>query len=299
MRRDKPGVECPYCEAGLNRSFTYYMNAISRDLQDDEPAKKGKPTEAESESGFKTKDSKAWTPVRVLQLTSNTVSKIQGLAELNRRKNKKGEEEAYPVCNDKYGMDVNIKYDDKATAAANKYTVSGGDKTALDDVELEYLIWDLGDETLLKRLGQENEETARLEVKRLKASGVISEKKANDDDEDDEDDDDYDMSRKKRKNRDDEDDEPVKKKRKVDDYDDDEDEKPVKKKRKVDDYDEEDDDDEKPAKKKRSFDDEDDDEEEASKPKAKKRKVEEDEDDDDEKPVKKKRSFDDDEEEAS
>jgi len=288
---DKDGVTCPYCKAGMNRVVTYYINAIIRDIQEDEPAKRAKLKDSERKTQKKEKGSKSWTPVRVVRLTSTLVARIQGLSDLNVHK-VKGEKVPKPVSDNKYGMDVSIKYDEKATSAANKYTINTGDKTELQDDELEYLVYDLEDDKLLKILGQESVEQAKLEIKRLNAN--------TNNNKDDDDDDDYDMSKSKKRRShddddDDEDDEPKskKKKRSFDDDDEDEDYEPKskKKKRSFDD----DEDDEKPKKKKkRSFDDEDEDDEPKSK---KKKRSFDDDDEDDEKPKKKKkRSFDDDDE---
>ena len=283
-----PDLECPYCDEGLTLNTSYYLNAIIRDIQEEEPANQSKPTRVEKETGFKAIDSKTWTPVQVLQLTPNTVAKIQGLKELNKHKIK-GELKAMSTSHKKYGMDINILYDEKAKTAADRYKVNSGEKTAIREDEEAYLTWDLGDDSLLKRLGQEDLATAKADVKRLKLNGIIGKKS---DVEEDDDDDDLDLSASKKK--------PSKKSRfEDDDDDDDDDDEPKKKPSKKSRFEDDDDDDEpkKKPSKKRSFDDDDDDE--PKKKPSKKSRFEDDDEDDEpkKKPSKKSRFEDDDEDE--
>ena len=77
-------------EAGVPRqdrvvrfSTSYYMNAIIRSIQEDEPSRKPKATEEEIESGFKDKDSNTWTPVRVIALPVSVLDQIQKLKYIN------------------------------------------------------------------------------------------------------------------------------------------------------------------------------------------------------------------------
>lgn len=136
--------KCPYCDGGNKASVAYLTNAIIRDLQENEPAKKGKPSDAEKKSGFKEKSSKCWTPVRVVRCTSTVASKFQNLSNANKVKDKKsGETVAKPLSDEKYGRDIQMLYDSKAAGAA-KYDVQKGDeRTPLTEEESEYLVWNI------------------------------------------------------------------------------------------------------------------------------------------------------------
>lgn len=124
----------------------YYMNAIIRSIQDDEPSRKPKATEEEIESGFKDKDSNTWTPVRVLSLPVSVLDQIQKLKSINtaRVKSKTGsvQTKAFDINHPKFGCDVMIMYDSSKAGAA-KYSVQKGDRTPLTDEEKEYLPYDL------------------------------------------------------------------------------------------------------------------------------------------------------------
>jgi hypothetical protein len=139
--------ECPWCEAEsekIRSSKDFYVNAIIRSVQEDEPAKKGKPTPDEEESGFKKKGSKAWTPVRVVRLTQSLVRELKKLGSLNRHKSKKtGEQKAYPLSDERFGCDVNIMYDPNEKVASKKYTVQKADKSPLTEEEQDYLLWNI------------------------------------------------------------------------------------------------------------------------------------------------------------
>ena len=231
---DLEGVTCPYCEIGSTESF-YLQNVISRDLQENEPAKAAKPTKAEVKSGFKQPGSESWTPVRVMRIPGSLAQKIQGLKELNKVKNKKlGKIVKYSVADPKFGCDISIKYDSKQSGT-DKYQVQLGDRVALEENELEFLQYKLEDD-LLTKAGREDEKTAKKEVSRMELAG------SEDTESDDEDDDDIDLgkkSKKSKKGKPDKSDKKSKSKKPVDDDDDDED----------DDDEDEDDEDERPSKK--------------------------------------------------
>lgn len=277
---------CPYCDlsteggqdATMRTEHFYLVNAIVRDLQEDEPARKAKITSQEKKSGHKDIKSKSWTPVRVIRLTNTMVSRMQELGETNIVKNKKtGKKKAFDISHPKYGVDVTVKYKPKASGS-DKYSADKVDgRTPLTEEEQEYLVWQLTPE-LLDLAGRMGEKQAAEDFKRMEILGDETVSDGDDDEDDDDMDDDVDLgpsnkkSKKKRKkvdlDDDDDDDEPPRKKKK----------KAVKKKSKKADLDD-DDDDEPPRKKKKK----------PAKKKVKKKADLDDDEDDDEPPRKKKK----------
>lgn len=287
----KEGINCPYCEIsggkdGAQRASEFFLiNAIVRDIQEEEPAKKAKYTKDEEKTGFKDMRSKSWTPVRVIRLPGTLVARIQELGETNIQKDKKTKEKAqYDASHPKYGFDVQIKYKPKA-AGTDKYScdkVDGG-PTPLSSEEKEYLVYKL-DESLLDTAGRMGQKQANEDFKRMEIAGDIP------DDDDDDDDDDAPKGKKSKK-----------KGRSLDDDDDEDDDIPSNKKSKKskkpfeddeDDEDEDDDEDEKPKKSSKSKSKD----KVKDKKKSKKSKDDDDEDDDeddeDEKPKKSSKSKD-------
>ena len=177
------GTHCPYCElsTGENGScqtqIAYYANVIVRDIQEDEPRKKVEPTRDEKKTGFKDPKTKSWTPVRVIRITAGLAAKLQSLKERNKVKGK-----YYDINDPKHGMDVAIKYDADA-AGADKYQIDRGEQNSLDEDELEYLVYDLGDDAYDK-LGRESTDQAKAEFKKL---DIIGATEIDDEDEDDDD----------------------------------------------------------------------------------------------------------------
>ncbi len=285
--------ECPYCGIDSQTSTAYLVNVIVRQLQDDAPAK-NRVTKEERESGFKNMESDSWTPVRVLRLTAGLMKKVQELKGLNKVKGKDGVK-TFDVDHQKFGMDINIKYDGNAKGP-EKYQINTGERSPLTEEEMQYLKWQL-DEELITQMGLESLSEAKKELGRMQIVGA--EEFDGDDDEDD-------LSSKKKKpagkkpapskkrppvDEDDEDDD--------EDFDDDEDDEPAPKKSSkkpapskkrppededddddFDDDDEDDDEDDEPAPKKSS-----------KKPAPKKRQPVDDDDEDDDD------DFDDDEDE--
>ena len=264
--------ECPYCEVESQSGTNYLLNVIVRSLQEDAPAKI-RSTKAESASGFKDLNSESWTPVRVLRLTSGLMKKVQELKGLNKVKGKDGVK-TFDVNHEKYGVDLNIKYDENAKGP-EKYQVNMAEKSPLTEEELSYLTYEVSSDTL-DAMGLETLAEAKKELSRMQIVGA------------EEFDEDADLGKKKSKTSknsksfDDEDDEdlpvksakkPAAKSKKVvdeddDDFDDDDEDdeappkrgakKPVAKSKKVVDEDDEDDSD---------FDDEDDEDEDEAPPK--------------------------------
>jgi hypothetical protein len=158
---------CPYCELeSADYSREFYVNAIIRDLQEDEPSRKAKPTEDEAESGFKDKNSKSWTPVRVVRLPVSLITKLNRLSDLNRVKSKDGNSKAYDLSHEKYGCDVFIQYNPEASGT-DKYNANLGQRSPLTEEEMNYLLWDIEDKAPL-----ESVEEARREAKSLASKAV-------------------------------------------------------------------------------------------------------------------------------
>lgn len=311
-------VECPYCSADtgdrdtspVTSEFFYLMNAIVRDIQDDEPSRKAELTSKEKKTGFKDIKSKSWTPVRVVRLTNTVVARVQELGETNivkpkktgdKKKDKAAVAKPFDLSHPKYGVDINVKFKPKA-AGSDKYSVDKADdgRCALTEEEKEYLVWDLS-EGLLDLCGRMGPKQALEDFNRMELNG------GEDIDDDEDDDDDIPLGKKKKKG----DKAKSKKKGKSafdEDEDEDDDDEPKSKKKKSKDK-------SSSSKKKKSSksdddddDDEDDDEDDAPKSKKKKSKLkdkasskkkksksksddDDDEDDDeDEKPSKKKKS---------
>jgi len=175
------GVSCPYCDLpeGVSRTQKFYLaNAIVRDLQEDEPARKVRPNTREKSSGFKDMSSESWTPVRVLRIPMSLAKKIQELAQLNKVKNRKtGEVSCYDVSHAVFGADVNIKFDPDETGSA-MYSVQLAERTKLTDAEKEYLLYDLSD-ALISECGREDEQKAHREVQRMDLNVVEKEEDDN------------------------------------------------------------------------------------------------------------------------
>lgn len=267
-------------------SKSFWMNAIIRTEQENEPAKNPKHTKQERETGFKDKDSDSWTPVQVVRLPKSFLDRVNGLKTMNVKRNKKtGSTESYSVSHAKYGCDIMVKYNPEASPAS-QWEVQKGDRTPLTEEEQAYLIWDLD----LLANPVVTEEESRKEFKSWCTRNKI--KLDGDEDEDDapkkskkskkveEDDDEFDdpkpkKGKKSKKDEDDEDD---------DDFDDPKPKKKSKKSRDEDDEDDDDFDDPKPSKKSKKSRDEDedeDDEEDDPKPSKKSKKSKKDDDDED------------------
>lgn len=291
---------CPYCNLNPKSGRKYLVNAIWRAEQEKEP-KKVERTKKESkktkmfedfECYLKEPSSKSWTPVVVLNLPIGVVSELNELGKNNITK--KGN--TYDVNDEKYGLDISIRYNPEKAGEA-KYRIDSLERTPLTDEEKKYLLHNIED------IPMESMAEAKEEYKKLKTVAVKEEEEDDEVDSIDYDDEDEDEKPRKKSKKssfdddDDEDERPSKKskKSKYDDDDEDEDESDD------DDEDDDEDEDEKPRKKskKSKYDDDededsddddfdDDDEDERSSKKSKKSKYDEDDDDDD---------FDDDEDE--
>jgi hypothetical protein len=166
---DEFNKDCPYCElTGENKvpRKVYYVNAIIRDLEDNMPSTRSRPTVKEKNSGhIEGLDSKSWTPVKVIRLTPSIVQKIQDLSQLNVHKIK-GVRTQVNVADDDYGMDINIKYDPDATGT-DKYNVQVvGGSTPLTEQQRAYLTWDLQKEGLysIENIQEASESIASMNI---------------------------------------------------------------------------------------------------------------------------------------
>ncbi len=265
---------CPYCKLGdeARAQDHYYMNAIIREYQEDQPKKIVEPSKKERKTGFKDIDSRTWTPVRVVRMPGSLLDQFKAQKALN--KVKKKDNKPFAVHHDKYGIDFNVMYD-STIKGSNKYKISKEGRTPLTEEELEFVVYDLTDgAAIAKELGLKTLEEAKRDVKGL----TLATSDGDDDDGKgkghrlvDDDDDDEKSSKKKGKGKsrddddgdDDDDDVPFKKKGKGKSRDDDDDDVDLDD---DDDDDDEDDEDEKPSKKskkksKKSRDDDDDDDE--------------------------------------
>lgn len=140
---------CPYMEkCGAQPRIIALINAIDRKEQKNEPRRKSKPTKEEREVHkidggkyrFKSKDSETWSPVGAYRITSSAGGKIQDIAAINRKKNKKtGNVEAFGPEDAVNGFDLAIKFDPDR-APAEQYSVQKHENTKLTDEEKEYHI---------------------------------------------------------------------------------------------------------------------------------------------------------------
>lgn len=165
-------TKCPYCkELEHYPRLEAFQNVISRKLQEDEPRKKGKPTRYERKKrkllagvAFykEDKESEAWTPVRMVRVTSSLGKKISEIASLNTRKGADGVKKAYGPDHSKYGFDLMLKYDENAASPNDMYSAQKGERTSLSEEELEYLRWSISTEI------KETLAEAQKEAKRIK-----------------------------------------------------------------------------------------------------------------------------------
>jgi hypothetical protein len=192
--KNKKGVHCPYCDlAGGDVGPFYLVNAINRELQDNEPKKKPKFTAEEKETGFKDIHSNSWTPVQVIRVTPSLMTKIQNLKDLNKHKLKSGTKK-FSVSDVKYGADISIKHDPKAKGP-EQYQANLGDKAPLTEEEQAYLIHEFN-EGILDALGRETEKEAKAEINRMQ---IVDDTEMPD--EDDEDEDEKELGKKKKKSK--------------------------------------------------------------------------------------------------
>ena len=166
--KGKPGAQC---------QIHYYVNVLSRDMQDDEP-KSVRRTSREEETGFKDKDSKSWTPVRVLRLPPTVIKRLQKLQLMNRSRRAR---DGAPLSDPKLGRDVMISFDSKAASPGEMWFVQLYEKqTALHEEEQEYLMYNI--EAAIEKLrDQETDEEAEAWVQKLLGSSGGGRSRSDDD----------------------------------------------------------------------------------------------------------------------
>lgn len=185
---------CPYCshDATKRVDISYYTNAIIRSIQDDEPRKKFPPVKDEKkvvnlgtkkepfEAKLKSKDSRTWTPVRIVRIVPSLARQIADVP--NRRTiKKKGREveKDMEISHPRYGKDVEVKFDN-SQSGTGKYQARGAKKSKLTEEELAYLVYPLD----FHERAVETLEQATNEFKELKKRIVEGEGNKFDDDDD-------------------------------------------------------------------------------------------------------------------
>ena len=215
-------------ETGARLQIHYYVNVLSRDEQENEP-RSVKRTRSENASGFKSKESKSWTPMRVLRIPPSVVSKLQKLVPMNRSKRAP---EGAPLSDARSGRDIMVIFDKKARSPGDMWYVALHEKqTALREEEQEYLMYDI-ETAIEKLLDQESDEEAEQWVAKILGGGSnksSSKKKRQEEVDDIEEDEDYDSDDDYSDDDDEEDEDPPPRRRKSrreehDDDDEDEDE---------------------------------------------------------------------------
>jgi len=148
---------------GTRLSPYIFGNAIIRELQDSEPAKKAPMTSSEKETLYKEKDSDSWTPVRVLRLPPGLAMKIKNLGKLNTHPDEDGVKRSRPVSDVKYGTDIAIYYD-KDAEPSNQYQVNIRDHAPLTETEIDYLMYKLDNLVQPDSIEEATRQVKQLEV---------------------------------------------------------------------------------------------------------------------------------------
>lgn len=159
-------VKDPYTSIPNPRqdSKQYYFNAIVRDLVDEKPSKKKmkEPSKSERKSGhMDDKKSKSWTPNRVGRLPPQGAKMIQNIQSMNKHKIDGKVVECDPA-DEKYGCDLFISYDEKATP---KYNIQKGEHTPLTKEEKDYLKWRIDELMKPESLAEAEKEAEALSSK--------------------------------------------------------------------------------------------------------------------------------------
>jgi len=184
---------CPWCkvqdslppgEKGkkplVSLSSDFWIQVIDRAAQENAPDRLPKITAAERESGFKEKDSDSWTPVRAHRLSGQDLKKLRGLKDLNVVK-KGGERVGVSIFDEKFGCDVNMKFDKEEAVPGNRWTFALSERTPLTSDETELLGQDLS----LLIHDEINVEAEAAEVKSWSKRMGLNQDEDDEDDEDD------------------------------------------------------------------------------------------------------------------
>lgn len=153
--KHKEGVECPYCKAGVRLSYKFYQNAIIRELEENPPMDRGVRSESEKTPRkfgthsfyMKDRDSKAWTPVRVIEIPKALTTKLGNIEAVNYYKDAEGKRLVAFLNDIKNGIDLFIKYNKDSKDVANMYDVQpdiGSGKTPITkEIRDNIMLWDL------------------------------------------------------------------------------------------------------------------------------------------------------------
>lgn len=152
----KNGVECPYCKAKVPAGLRLLVNAILLDnvnlsMMNPENFNESEREVVEFEGlKFRCKDlhSNSYTPAVVLDLPNGMVSKLQALANTNYVKDSEGHRTYYELTDLKFGCNLLITFNPKASTPNEKYSVvldPESDKRSAIDPELRkrLLIWNI------------------------------------------------------------------------------------------------------------------------------------------------------------
>lgn len=147
--------DCPFCKYVNAAAIRYYQNAIIREFEEEPPTERPEWTDSEKElksiDGFKAhvkeKDSKSWTPVRMVQITSSMARSLTSIEGLNRYKDEEtGEKRTASPSDLKYGVDLLIKYIPN-NEPARKYELQrdpdSGKTPISNEMRRNYLVYDL------------------------------------------------------------------------------------------------------------------------------------------------------------
>ena len=177
---------CPYYEArdqlscrgeqGAQLNVHYFCNILVRDLQNDEP-RKTKITSDEQESGFKNKNSKSWTPIRVARFPKTVIEKLLKLRELNRVNG-----EIQELSDPENGRDIFVLFNRNSKNPANMWDtqLSPDGSSKLTKKEKDYLFYDI--KTALETIQQqqtvaEAEKWMERHLEMMSESGAQKKKK--------------------------------------------------------------------------------------------------------------------------
>jgi len=135
--------KCPACRAKINQQKFYFQNSIIRQLQEDKPARAKSITDfpAEVKKKYREVGDESWSPIKVIRITTTCATQLRDIVKLNRHKIG-GNVVAKDVSDNKYGVDIFIKYDPDQSPAS-MYNVQKGDPTPLSEEELKYKLFNL------------------------------------------------------------------------------------------------------------------------------------------------------------
>ena len=148
---------CPYCKAGFSQKPRYYQNVIVWQYDEHPPADLGIRTESEKTKKKlgnlvcylkDSKESSAWTPVRVIEYPSSMRDKFKAIEESMFFIDKDGTRyDNLHINSIKGGTSIAFKYQ-PSVEPANMYTVSRIDdygRVITNEQRSKYLLWNLAE----------------------------------------------------------------------------------------------------------------------------------------------------------